>query len=67
MTRMFIGFQLGTINMIGGAILQWRVYETSPCGYSASTCEEGVSSVSLWWQLILYGVVCPLLMLVGLR
>lgn len=56
MTRMFIGFQLGTINMIGGAIMQWKVYQTSPCGYYASDCEAGVSSVSLWWQLILYGV-----------
>lgn len=57
MTRMFIGFQLGTINMIGGAIMQWKVYQSSPCGYYASDCEAGVSSVSLWWQLVLYGVV----------
>lgn len=55
MTRMFIGFQLGTINMIAGAIIQWRIYETSPCGYEASTCAE-VAPVSLWWQVILYGV-----------
>lgn len=55
MTRMFIGFQLGTINMIAGAIMQWRIYETSPCGYEASTCAE-VAPVSLWWQIILYGV-----------
>jgi POT family proton-dependent oligopeptide transporter len=57
MTRLFIGFQLGTINMIGGAIMQWKVYQTSPCGYFASDCTEGVSSVSLWWQLVLYGIV----------
>ena len=54
MTRMFIGFQLGAINMIGGALIQWRIYETSPCGYYASTCDE-VAPVSLWWQLVLYG------------
>jgi len=55
MTRMFIGFQLAAINMIGGAIIQWKVYQTSPCGYYASTCAE-VSDVSLWWQLVLYGI-----------
>ena len=41
-----------------GAILQWRVYELSPCGYSASKCTigTGVSPLSLWSQLPLYGL-----------
>jgi POT family proton-dependent oligopeptide transporter len=50
MTRMSIGFMLGVFAMIIGAILQWRVYETSPCGYYATECAS-VSSVSLWWQI----------------
>ncbi|WRT67628.1 uncharacterized protein IL334_004600 [Kwoniella shivajii] len=48
MTRLSIGFMLGCINMIYGAVIQWRVYNTSPCGYAASTCEDGVSSISIW-------------------
>ncbi|WWC62398.1 uncharacterized protein I303_104994 [Kwoniella dejecticola CBS 10117] len=50
MTRLSIGFMLGCLNMIYGAVLQWKVYKTSPCGYYASTadvCEE-VSSISIW-------------------
>ncbi|KAG8851039.1 hypothetical protein FRB96_009521 [Tulasnella sp. 330] len=50
MTRMSIGFVLGGLNMIIGAIVQWKVYKTSPCGYYATTCAD-VSTVSLWWQI----------------
>ncbi|WVF69297.1 hypothetical protein IAT40_004073 [Kwoniella sp. CBS 6097] len=56
MTRMSIGFLLATINMIWGAVLQWRVYKTSPCGYQASTCEDGVSSITIWAQIPLYSL-----------
>ncbi|TRX95987.1 hypothetical protein FHL15_003129 [Xylaria flabelliformis] len=48
--RMTIGFVLATISGIIGAIVQYRVYETSPCGYKASTC-DGVSPISIWWQV----------------
>ncbi|OCF62322.1 POT family proton-dependent oligopeptide transporter [Kwoniella mangroviensis CBS 10435] len=50
MTRLSIGFMLGCINMIYGAVLQWKVYKTSPCGYYASTADvcEDVSSISIW-------------------
>ncbi|WWC87446.1 uncharacterized protein L201_002335 [Kwoniella dendrophila CBS 6074] len=56
MTRLFIGFMLGSITCILSAIIQWRIYKTSPCGYNASDCDIGigVSSVSLWWQVPLY-------------
>ena len=32
---------------------EWRVYETSPCGYYASSCSigTGVSPLSIWWQV----------------
>ncbi|OCF43946.1 POT family proton-dependent oligopeptide transporter [Kwoniella heveanensis CBS 569] len=56
MTRMSIGFMLGTLNMIWGAVLQWRVYKTSPCGYQASTCEDGVSPITIWAQIPLYAL-----------
>lgn len=51
MTRMCIGFLLGSVSCITAAVVQWRIYKTSPCGYAASTCEEGVSPVSIWWQI----------------
>ncbi|KAK4704496.1 hypothetical protein P7C70_g1711, partial [Phenoliferia sp. Uapishka_3] len=57
MTRMAVGFILGGINMIIGAILQWRAYKTLPCGHFAtSDCAAGVSSVSLWAQIPLYSL-----------
>nr|XP_031857864.1 uncharacterized protein CI109_006736 [Kwoniella shandongensis]KAA5524936.1 hypothetical protein CI109_006736 [Kwoniella shandongensis] len=51
MTRISIGFALGTITMVIGALVQWRVYATSPCGYYATDCELGVSPVPLAWQV----------------
>jgi POT family proton-dependent oligopeptide transporter len=57
MMRMSIGFMLGCITCIICAIVQWRVYKTSPCGYYATTCVTnggGPSAVSLWWQIPIY-------------
>lgn len=42
--------------MIVGAILQWQVEQSSPCGvYATSDC-AGVSDVSLWAQIPLYSL-----------
>ena len=50
MTRMSIGFMLGCLSMIYGAILQWKVYQTSSCGnYATSVCQD--SPLSLWLQI----------------
>ncbi|KAK1984206.1 POT family protein [Colletotrichum cereale] len=49
-SRMTVGFILATISSVIGALVQWRVYETSPCGYNASDC-DGVSPLSIWWQV----------------
>ncbi|ORY31441.1 putative integral membrane peptide transporter [Naematelia encephala] len=56
MTRMCIGFMLGTVTMIISAIIQWRIYETSPCGYYATDCEAGVSPVSIGWLIPIYSL-----------
>lgn len=50
-TRITIGFFFATIGGLCGTLVQWRVYKTSPCGYQASTCETGVSPISIWWQI----------------
>lgn len=39
-SRITFGFALGTIGSIGYGLLQYYVYQTSPCGYNASTCTE---------------------------
>ncbi|KAI1350377.1 POT family protein [Xylaria sp. FL0043] len=48
--RMTFGFLLATASGVIGAIVQYRVYETSPCGYEASTCGD-VSPINIWWQI----------------
>ncbi|KAM0252601.1 hypothetical protein ACHAQJ_007638 [Trichoderma viride] len=48
--RMTFGFMMAAISGAIGAIVQWRVYETSPCGYQASTCDN-VSPINIWWQV----------------
>ncbi|WOO82726.1 Peptide transporter PTR2 [Vanrija pseudolonga] len=50
MTRLSIGFLLAAAGATFGAVVQDRVYKTSPCGNHASGCKLGVSAVSLWWQ-----------------
>ncbi|KAL1591540.1 peptide transporter ptr2 [Paraconiothyrium brasiliense] len=49
-SRITTGFLLAAISGVIGAIIQYRVYKTSPCGYAASTCDD-VSPISIWWQL----------------
>ncbi|KAJ5689353.1 hypothetical protein N7462_003745 [Penicillium macrosclerotiorum] len=49
-SRITFGFILATLAGLAGTLVQWRVYELSPCGYYASTCDE-VSPISIWWQL----------------
>lgn len=49
-TRITFGFMLAAISGMIGAIIQYRVYKTSPCGYQASTCDD-VSPLSVWWQI----------------
>jgi POT family proton-dependent oligopeptide transporter len=55
MTRMCIGFILGSLTCVVCAVIQSRVYATSPCGKMASTCDTP-SSVSLWWQIPIYSL-----------
>ncbi|RWA10407.1 hypothetical protein EKO27_g4697 [Xylaria grammica] len=42
-SRITFGFALGTLGSIGYGLLQYYVYQTSPCGYNASTCTEIVA------------------------
>jgi POT family proton-dependent oligopeptide transporter len=61
MTRMSIGFILGSLTCVICAVIQSRVYATSPCGKYASTCVDAdgnalTSSVSLWWQIPIYSL-----------
>lgn len=56
MTRMFIGFQLVAINMIIAAIIQWKIYTSSPCGYYATDCDDGPSPVSIAALIPMYAI-----------
>jgi dipeptide/tripeptide permease len=54
--RIAFGFVLASLSTIVGAIIQWKIYETSPCGKFATGCkvENGVSSISVWVQAPIY-------------
>lgn len=45
-SRITFGFALCTIGSLGFTILQYFVYQTSPCGYSATTCSEIITDGS---------------------
>ncbi|KAG5357488.1 Peptide transporter PTR2 [Yarrowia sp. C11] len=52
--RIFLGFMFAAFSPMIGAILQWQIYETSPCGYYATDCEAGVAPITIWWQVFPY-------------
>ncbi|KAJ7684421.1 PTR2-domain-containing protein [Mycena polygramma] len=56
--RIVFGFLVAAVAMVIGAIIQWKIYTTSPCGYSASDCAigTGVSPISVWVQIPLYSL-----------
>lgn len=53
--KIFVGFMLGALSSMVGAILQWRVYSTSPCGYYATDCDD-VSPITAWYEVIVYAL-----------
>lgn len=56
--RVSLGFALVALAQIIGAILQWRIYKTLPCGYNATSClyKGIVSPISAWTEVILYAL-----------
>ncbi|KAJ7697938.1 hypothetical protein B0H14DRAFT_3655087 [Mycena olivaceomarginata] len=56
--RIVCGFLVAALAMVVGAIIQWKIYTTSPCGYQASDCSigTGVSPISVWVQIPLYSL-----------
>lgn len=53
--KIFIGFMLGCFSTMVAAILQHKIYQTSPCGNYASTCDK-VSTVTAWYEVIVYAL-----------
>ncbi|CCE41872.1 uncharacterized protein CPAR2_804220 [Candida parapsilosis] len=45
--RVFLGFVIAASAQVAGAVLQHRVYETSPCGNHSTNCPEP-SPISAW-------------------
>lgn len=54
--RITLGFFLAALSNAVGAITQYYIYRTSPCGYYATNCTigDGVSPISIWWQIPQY-------------
>ncbi|KAJ7128615.1 peptide transporter PTR2A [Mycena epipterygia] len=56
--RIAAGFLTGSAAMLWAAILQYNIYQTSPCGYAAATCSAPrVSPISVWAQAPSYALV----------
>lgn len=49
--RIFAGFMVASCASVAGAVIQYRIYQTSPCGYYSTNCANegnGVSPISMW-------------------
>jgi dipeptide/tripeptide permease len=57
-TRITIGFSLAILSSLVGTILQWHIYNTSPCGRYATGCKVGekVSPISVWAQTPIFAL-----------
>ncbi|SCU90565.1 LAME_0E09098g1_1 [Lachancea meyersii CBS 8951] len=53
--RIFVGFIIAALSQVAGAIIQKAVYNTSPCGNYATTCEEK-SPISMWVVAVEYAM-----------
>lgn len=51
--RITLGFIIAASSQMAGAIIQHQVYQTSPCGYNATTCDEK-SPETAWKVASLY-------------
>ncbi|SCV04881.1 LANO_0G13476g1_1 [Lachancea nothofagi CBS 11611] len=53
--RIFCGFMVAALSQVAGAVIQKAIYNTSPCGNYATTCEEK-SPISMWVVAIEYAL-----------
>ncbi|KAL0071117.1 hypothetical protein AAF712_001675 [Marasmius tenuissimus] len=44
------GFFTGAMAMVWAAVVQYYIYETSPCGYAAAECKNNPSPLNVWIQ-----------------
>ncbi|KAK2603718.1 peptide transporter ptr2 [Conoideocrella luteorostrata] len=59
--RITTGFFLSTLAGVGYTVLQYKAYQSSPCGHYGSSAEycvenELVSPISLWWEALPYSL-----------
>ncbi|KAJ6566053.1 peptide transporter PTR2A [Mycena capillaripes] len=57
--RIAVGFLIAATAMVWAAVLQYNIYQTSPCGRAAATCRDAagnplVSPLSVWIQAPAY-------------
>ncbi|KAI3343412.1 major facilitator superfamily transporter peptide [Ustulina deusta] len=57
--RITTGLALSTIGGVGYTVLQYYVYQQSPCGFQATnncTIGDGVAPITIWWMAIPYAI-----------
>ena len=54
--KIIMGFICGTLSMIATLVIQYYIYEKSPCGKQASSCEED-PDLSVWAQTPAYVLI----------
>jgi len=54
--KIIAGFFTGTASMIAASVTQYYIYQTSPCGYQAASCDEP-SPLNVWIQTPSYVLI----------
>jgi len=49
-SRITFGFFLAILSGLFGTLVQWKIYQLSPCGNQATSCAE-VAPINIWWQV----------------
>lgn len=52
--RIVFGFTLAALSQVAGAVIQYRIYTLSPCGYHASEGGSCVADITAWQEVSVY-------------
>lgn len=52
--RMALGFIFGSASMVAAAVMQYYIYEMSPCGYHANNSDCAPAPINVWAQSLPY-------------
>ena len=55
--RIFVGFMLASLAMIGATVIQYYIYKLGPCGKYMNSCDNNPAPFTVWVQAVPYVLI----------